>query len=86
MDTKIERELRILKAYAITSSLLILALFVMGAASDRKKEKLDEDQPDWPITDIWSLPRSEWPKFLASQPPGHARVYLGRNDDKSAES
>jgi hypothetical protein len=39
MDTKIERELRILKAYAITSSLLILALFVMGAAGDRKKGK-----------------------------------------------
>jgi hypothetical protein len=42
MDTKIERELRILKAYAITSSLLILALFVMGAADNHKKEKLDE--------------------------------------------
>jgi hypothetical protein len=189
MDTKIERELRILKAYAITSSLLILALFVMGAVNDRKKEKLDEievqrinviepngtlrmvisnqsvfpgaiikgreyphedrktagilffneegtengglifggshdkdgrlqsyghlsfdrydqdqvlnleasedgirrkssltilDQPDWPITDILSLPRSERPKFLASHSAGHARVYLGRNDDKSA--
>lgn len=189
MDTKIERELRILKAYAITSSLLILALFVMGAANDHKKEKLDEidvqrinvvepdgtlrmvisnqavfpgaiikgkeyrhedrktagilffneegsengglifgglkdkdghtqsyghlsfdrydqdqilaleasedgtrrkssltilDQPDWPMADILSLPRSEWPKFLASHPGGHARIYLGRNDDKSA--
>ena len=189
MDTRIERELRILKAYAITSSLLILALFIMGAANDHKKEKLDEidvqrinvvepdgtlrmvisnqavfpgaiikgkeyphedrktagilffneegsengglifgglkdkdgrtqsyghlsfdrynqdqvlaleasedgtrrkssltmlDQPDWPMADILSLPRSEWPKFLASHSVGHARVYLGRNDDKSA--
>ena len=175
MDARIERELRILRAYAITSSLLILALFVMGAANDHKKEKLDEidvqrinvvepdgtlrmvisnqavfpgaiikgkeyphedrktagilffneegsengglifgglkdkdgrtqsyghlsfdrydqdqvlaleasedgirrkssltilDQPDWPMADILSLPRSEWPKFLASHSVG----------------
>jgi hypothetical protein len=42
METKIERELRVLKFYAIVSSLLIIALFVMGAANERKKEKLDE--------------------------------------------
>jgi hypothetical protein len=189
METKIERELRVLKAYAIVSSLLIIALFVMGAANERKKEKLDEidvqrinvtepdgtlrmvisnqaafpglfikkkeyphedrksagilffneegsengglifggsqdkngrvqsygllsfdrydqdqvltleaaedgarrksglainDQPDWPITDILSLPRSEWPNFLATHSSSRTRIYLGRNDDKSA--
>jgi hypothetical protein len=41
MDTKIDRELRVLKAYAVVSSSLIIALFVMGAANEHKKEKLD---------------------------------------------
>jgi hypothetical protein len=42
MDSKIAKELRVLKAYAVVSSLLIIALFVMGAANERKKEKFDE--------------------------------------------
>jgi hypothetical protein len=189
MDSKIAKELRVLKAYAVVSSLLIITLFVMGAANERKKEKFDEidvqrinviepdgtlrmvisnqaafpgliikkkeyphedrktagilffneegsengglifggsqdkngriqsyghlsfdrydqdqvlnleatedgtrkksglainDQPDWPITDILSLPRGEWPNFLATHPSSHTRIYLGRNDDKSA--
>jgi hypothetical protein len=50
----------------------------------RKSGLAINDQPDWPITDILSLPRSEWPNFLATYSSSHTRIYLGRNDDKSA--
>jgi len=42
MDPKVQREIRILKAYAVVSALTIAALLFMGAANERKKEKLDE--------------------------------------------
>ncbi len=42
MDRKTQREFRLLKAYAVVSSMLLTALLIMGAANGRKKEKLDE--------------------------------------------
>lgn len=189
MDPKAQRELWLLKTYAAVSSLLIAALFVMGAASDRKKEKLDAidvqrinivepdgtlrmvisnkaafpgaiikgkeyphedrktagivffneegtengglifggkkdkdgkvesyghlsfdryeqdqvlnleasenethkrsglsivDQPDWPLGDLLNTPRAQWKQFLSTHPLPHQRIYLGRDDDKSA--
>jgi hypothetical protein len=35
MDTKIEIELRVLRAYAVVASLLIIALFVLGAPNEQ---------------------------------------------------
>jgi hypothetical protein len=43
-----------------------------------------DDRPDWPITDVLSLPKSQWKQFITSHPMPHQRIYLGRNDDKSA--
>lgn len=42
MDAKLRRELRILKAYAVTSILMFAALLVMAASNERKKQKFDE--------------------------------------------
>ncbi|MGD0731159.1 MAG: hypothetical protein ABR956_07840 [Terracidiphilus sp.] len=42
------------------------------------------DRPDWPITDILSLPQSDWKSFAASHPTSHQRIRLGRNPDLSA--
>jgi hypothetical protein len=42
------------------------------------------DLPDWPINDLFTMPRDQWPKYLQSHGPGHSRIFLGRNDDKSA--
>jgi hypothetical protein len=39
---QIRRELRLLKTYAVVSSLLIATLLLVAAADNRKKEKLDE--------------------------------------------
>jgi hypothetical protein len=43
-----------------------------------------DDRPDWPITDMLSLPQSEWQKFITSHPQAHQRIHLGSNDDRSA--
>jgi hypothetical protein len=42
------------------------------------------DRPDWPITDILSLPQNDWKGFVASHATSHQRIHLGRNADKSA--
>jgi hypothetical protein len=42
------------------------------------------DRPDWPITDLISLPQSDWKNFVASHPMPHQRIRLGRNPDQSA--
>ena len=42
------------------------------------------DRPDWPITDLLNVPRSQWKDFVTSHPLPHARIYLGRGDDKAA--
>jgi hypothetical protein len=189
MDPKTQKEFRLLKAYTVMSSLLLSALFIMGATNSRRKEKLDEidvqrinvvepdgtlrmvisnkaafpgaiikgkeyphedrktagilffneegtengglifggmkdkdgkvasyghlsfdryeqdqvlnldasedgtrkrsglsivDDPDWPITELLDTPKPQWKGFLATHPLPHQRIYLGRNDDKSA--
>lgn len=43
-----------------------------------------DDRPDWPITDLVNLPRSQWMKFAKSHEMGHQRIYLGRTPDKAA--
>ena len=42
------------------------------------------DDPDWPITDLLAVPRSDWQNFLKTHAPPHQRIYLGRNPDESA--
>jgi hypothetical protein len=42
------------------------------------------DLPDWPINDLFTIPRDQWPKYFQSHGPPHSRIFLGRNDDKSA--
>jgi hypothetical protein len=42
------------------------------------------DDPDWPITELLDTPQAQWKEFLATHPLPHQRIYLGRNDDKSA--
>jgi hypothetical protein len=42
------------------------------------------DRPDWPITDVLSLPQSDWKAFAASHSSPHQRIRLGRNADQSA--
>jgi len=42
------------------------------------------DDPDWPITDLLGVPRSEWQNFFKTHAPPHQRIYLGRNPDESA--
>jgi len=42
------------------------------------------DDPDWPITDLLAVPRSDWRKFFDTHAQAHQRIYLGRNADDSA--
>ena len=42
------------------------------------------DQPDYSISDLLTTPRADWEKFVATHPKYHARVYLGRENDRSA--
>jgi hypothetical protein len=42
MDLKMQRELRILKAYAVVSSVLFAVLITMGATSELKKNSFGE--------------------------------------------
>jgi hypothetical protein len=42
------------------------------------------DLPDWPINDLFAIPRDQWPKYVQSHGQTHSRIFLGRNDDKSA--
>lgn len=42
------------------------------------------DDPDWPITDLLGVPRSDWQSFFKTHAPPHQRIYLGRNPDESA--
>ncbi len=62
-------------------------VFTIDAAEDgtHKAAGLSiDDRPDWPITDMLSLPQSEWKKFITTHQQPHQRIHLGRNDDKSA--
>jgi len=42
------------------------------------------DRPDWPVTDLLSLPQNQWKNFVESHPQPHQRIHLGRNADTSA--
>jgi hypothetical protein len=42
------------------------------------------DLPDWPITDLFAIPHDQWLKYYQSHGLPHSRIFLGRNDDKSA--
>jgi len=42
------------------------------------------DDPNWPITDLLTVPRSDWKKFFETHAQPHQRIYLGRNSDGSA--
>ncbi|MGH9711487.1 MAG: hypothetical protein ACRD37_13175 [Candidatus Acidiferrales bacterium] len=62
-------------------------VFTIDAAEEgnRKRSGLSVvDDPDWPITDLLAIPRSDWKKFFDTHPQPHQRIYLGRNTDKSA--
>jgi hypothetical protein len=41
------------------------------------------DRPDYPLTDLLTLPHAQWPEFIAAHPKAHPRVYLGRSADRS---
>lgn len=41
------------------------------------------DQPDWPITDVLKLPRSEWRHFAATHPDSTPRLMMSRAGDGS---
>jgi hypothetical protein len=43
-----------------------------------------DDRPDWPMTDLITIPESQWKAFVTSHPMGHQRIYLGRTPDKAA--
>lgn len=52
---------------------------------DRRQSGLSVvDRPDWPLADLVHTPRSHWKAFFATHRAAHQRIYLGRNDDKSA--
>lgn len=62
-------------------------VFTIDADEDghRKRSGLSVvDDPDWPITDLLAVPRSDWKKFFETHPQPHQRIYLGRNPDDSA--
>jgi hypothetical protein len=42
------------------------------------------DQPAWSISRLLTLPRSQWKQYLTGKPTAHARIYLGRDNDRSA--
>jgi len=42
------------------------------------------DDPDWPITDLLTIPHSEWQNFMKTHAPPRQRIYLGRTADDSA--
>jgi hypothetical protein len=42
------------------------------------------DDPDWPITDLLAVPRSDWQDFFKTHAPPRQRIYLGRSPDDSA--
>jgi hypothetical protein len=41
------------------------------------------DRPDYPLSDLLTIPQAQWPEFIAAHPKAHPRVYLGRNADRS---
>jgi hypothetical protein len=41
------------------------------------------DRPDFPIGDLLATPPEKRAEFLASHPKCHARIYLGRNQDRT---
>jgi hypothetical protein len=41
------------------------------------------DRPDFPIGDLLATPPEKRSEFLASHPKCHARIYLGRNQDRT---
>lgn len=51
----------------------------------RKRSGLEiVDRPDWPISELFTMPQSQWKQFLNGKPMPHPRIYLGRSDDRSA--
>jgi hypothetical protein len=55
-----------------------------GEDGDKRESKLALwDRPDYPLSDILSLPRDDWQKFIATHPKAQPRLYLGRSDDRS---
>jgi hypothetical protein len=61
-------------------------LFTVDAVQDGTKRYSSlriADQPNWPITDILGLPPDERQHAASTKPTWHARIYLGRGDDKS---
>lgn len=41
------------------------------------------DQPDWPVTDVLKLPRSQWTHFAATHPHSTPRLMMSRGEDGS---
>jgi hypothetical protein len=83
METKLEREVRFLKAYAVVATLLCAVFVLTAFTMQSRKQKFEEIDVER-INEAAKLKDGPEKDSFRQQAVAHQRVFIGRTSDKQA--